>query len=77
MCRSLLDELVDCTRQHTVTIGFACSEPNKKVQDCLKQYSTEQWKDKFREDELRLKKEFLIANGRWPSQYQTSGHIVE
>ncbi|KAH6570608.1 hypothetical protein BASA82_000813 [Batrachochytrium salamandrivorans] len=77
MCRNLLDDLVNCTRSKTITIGYACKEPNQKVQECLKQYSTEEWRDKFREDELRLKKEFLVAHGRWPSQYQTSGHLSE
>ncbi|KAL2918164.1 hypothetical protein HK105_202091 [Polyrhizophydium stewartii] len=70
-CRELLEELVKCTKSHTVSIPMQCRLQNELVQECLKKHSTEAVRDAFREEELHRKREFLKANGKWPTQYDT------
>ncbi|KAI8930271.1 hypothetical protein BC831DRAFT_439937, partial [Entophlyctis helioformis] len=65
-CRSYLDDLVNCTRHRTFSLVMMCREQNRKVQECVQQYTTESDLDRFREEELLKKREFLKSIGKWP-----------
>jgi hypothetical protein len=50
-----MQAFVDCTSVRTVTVYFACHEEKKNLNNCLKQYTTEEAYDAFRDDVLKAK----------------------
>ncbi|TPX67910.1 hypothetical protein SpCBS45565_g03417 [Spizellomyces sp. 'palustris'] len=57
-CRQYLEELVQCTRNRTLTVYWACQKQNRALNECLGQYTTDEERDKRREQFLAGKKEW-------------------
>jgi hypothetical protein len=50
-----MQEFVNCTSVRTITVYFACHGEKNKLNNCLKQFTTEEAYDAFRDDVLKAK----------------------
>ncbi|KAJ3101501.1 hypothetical protein HDU97_001316 [Phlyctochytrium planicorne] len=61
-CQPAVRAFVDCSTHKTVSLFFSCHDLNKKMNECLSQYTTDTERDTLREQMLAEKIEFRKKN---------------
>ncbi|KAJ1551013.1 hypothetical protein HK096_003665, partial [Nowakowskiella sp. JEL0078] len=58
-CTPLIEEFLECTRHGMLKIAFACRPLNKRMNECVAEFTTPEAQDKLRDEKLHKKREFL------------------
>ncbi|KAI9190791.1 cytochrome c oxidase biogenesis protein Cmc1 like-domain-containing protein [Polychytrium aggregatum] len=63
-CDDHVKAFVECSRSGTWSVLFKCQDLNKKMNDCLKQFTTDSHRDRIRDQCLHEKIERYKAEGK-------------
>ena len=66
MCKTEIQNLVNCTTTKTFSLIYACKQEKIRVNECLEPFSKQEILDRMRFEEVGKKKEFYKNKGLYP-----------
>ncbi|OZJ03896.1 hypothetical protein BZG36_03952 [Bifiguratus adelaidae] len=63
-CSEAVQDFVKCSQDHNVTVVITCRGKARAMNDCLKQYTTQEELDKLKLAKIERKTEILTARAR-------------